>query len=100
MNLELFTLPSNSDFVRDRESLKEKKVAKIVFWCFMPFFFAAFVRFYLAIFNLVFGVTLALIFGLESVRGIMIVSLVTSVACSIATCFVLWKQYKKHILEP
>jgi hypothetical protein len=79
--------------------MREKKVAKIIFWCLMPFFFAGFVRFYLAIFNLVFGIAMAFIFGVESVRGIMIVSLVISIACSIATCFVLWKQYRKHILE-
>jgi len=65
----------------------------------MPIFFAAFVRFYLAVFNLIYGVMLTIIFGDKSLGAIAAISLISSVAFSIATCSFLWKQYKKHILE-
>ena len=65
----------------------------------MPLFFAAFVRFYSAVFLLVYGIILTAIFGDKATGAVFIVSLLTSIAFSVATCSFLWKQYKKHILE-
>lgn len=81
------------------QSLREKRAAKMIFWCLMPFFFGGFIRFYLAIFNLVIGVTLGIIFGDRKSTALFSISLVISIAFSSATCLLLWKQYKKHILE-
>jgi hypothetical protein len=65
----------------------------------MPLFFAAFVRFYSAFFHLIYGTILTTIFGDKAIGAVFIISLLTSIAFSIATCAFLWKQYKKHILE-
>ena len=78
---------------------REKKVAKVIFWCLMPLFFAAFLRFYSAVFHLTFGAMLVVVFGDTSMEAVFIISLVASTGFSIATCSFLWKQYKKHILE-
>jgi hypothetical protein len=74
-------------------------IGKIIFWCLMPLFFAAFVRFYSAFFHLIYGTMLTVIFGDKAIGAVFIISLLTSIAFSIATCAFLWKQYKKHILE-
>jgi hypothetical protein len=74
-------------------------IGKIIFWCLMPLFFAAFVRFYSAVFHLVCGILLIAILGDKARDAVLIISLLTSLAFSIATCLLLWKQYKKHILE-
>ncbi len=68
------------------QSIKEKKAARIIFWCLMPFFFAAFLRFYSPIFHLIYGTVFTVIFGGESVAVVFIISLVTTTAFSIATC--------------
>jgi hypothetical protein len=81
------------------QSGKGKMVGKIIFWCLMPLFFAAFVRFYSAVFQLIYGIILTAIFGDKAIGAVFIISLLTSIAFSIATCSFLWKQYKKHILE-
>jgi hypothetical protein len=80
-------------------SNKWNMIGKVIFWCLMPLFFAAFVRFYSAVFHLVYGVLLVAIFGDKAVGAVFIISLLSSLACSIATCSFLWKQYKKQILE-
>jgi hypothetical protein len=82
-----------------KQFIEEKRRAKIIFWCLMPFFFAGFVRFYLAVFNLLYGLALTALFGASSLGVVVTVSLITSVVLSVATCFFLWNQYKKHILE-
>jgi hypothetical protein len=78
---------------------RERRTAKIIFWFLIPIFFAGFVRFYLAVFNLLYGVILTIIFGDKSLGVIATISFISSVAFSIATCSLLWKQYKKYILE-
>jgi hypothetical protein len=83
----------------NNHSSKWKMIGKIIFWCLMPLFFAAFVRFYSAIFHLIYGILLIAIFGDKATGAVLIISLLTSLAFSIATCSILWKQYKKHILE-
>ena len=80
-------------------SSKWNMVGKVIFWCLMPLFFAGFVRFYSAIFHLIYGILLIAIFGDKAKGAAFIISLLTSLAFSIATCLFLWKQYKKHILE-
>jgi hypothetical protein len=65
----------------------------------MPLFFAAFVRFYAAVFHLVYGILLIAAFGDKARGAVFIISLMSSLAFSIVTCSLLWKQYKKHILE-
>jgi hypothetical protein len=80
------------------QSLKERRVARMVFWCLVPFFFAAFIRFYSAIFNLILGTTLAIIFGDDYLYVILTFSLVAAIPFSAATCLFLWRQYDKHIL--
>ena len=74
-------------------------IGNVIFWCLMPLFFAAFVRFYSAVFHLVYGILLIAIFGDKAGGAVLIISLLTSLVFSIATCLLLWKQYKKHILE-
>jgi hypothetical protein len=80
-------------------SSKWKMIGKIIFWCLMPLFFAAFVRFYSAVFHLIYGIPLIAAFGDKATGAVFIISLMTSLAFSIATCLFLWKQYKEHILE-
>ena len=80
------------------QSSKEKRVARIIFWCLIPFFFAAFIRFYSAIFNLILGTTLAIIFGDDHLYVIVAFSFVAAIPLSAATCLFLWRQYDKHIL--
>jgi hypothetical protein len=81
------------------QSGKWKMIGKIIFWCLMPLFFAAFVRFYSAVFQLIYGIVFTAIFGDKAIGAVFIISLLTSIAFSVATCSFLWKQYKKHILE-
>ena len=81
------------------QSSRGKRAGKILFWCLMPLLFAGFVRFYSAIFNVLCGAWLALILGEKYLGAIFAMSLVTSAICSIGTCYVLWKQYKRHILN-
>ena len=81
------------------QSSRGKRAGKILFWCLMPLLFAGFVRFYSAIFNVLCGAWLALILGENYLGVIFAVSLVTSAICSIGTCYILWKQYKRHILN-
>jgi hypothetical protein len=76
-----------------------KRAGKILFWCLIPLLFAGFVRFYSAIFNVLCGAWLALILGENYLGVIFAMSLVISAICSIGTCHILWKQYKKHILN-
>jgi hypothetical protein len=80
-------------------SNKWNMIGKIIFWCLMPLFFVAFVRFYSAVFYLIYGVILTAIFGDKAIGAVFVISLLTSIALSVATCSFLWKQYKKHILE-
>ena len=80
-------------------SNKWNMIGKIIFWCLMPLFFVAFVRFYSAVFYLIYGVILTAIFGDKAIGAVFVISLLTSIAFSVATCSFLWKQYKKHILE-
>ena len=80
-------------------SNKWNMIGKIIFWCLMPPFFVAFVRFYSAVFYLIYGVILTAIFGDKAIGAVFVISLLTSIALSVATCSFLWKQYKKHILE-
>jgi hypothetical protein len=79
--------------------VKGKSAAKIVFWCLMPFIFGGVVRFYFAILSLVFGTTFGVLFGGRHLNAIFVTTLVVSIAFSLATCLLLWKQYRKHILE-
>ncbi len=81
------------------QSSKGKRVGKILFWCLMPLLFAGFVRFYSAIFSVLCGAWLALILGEKYLGAIFTLSLVISAICSIGTCYVLWRQYKRHILN-
>jgi hypothetical protein len=81
------------------QSSRGKRAGKILFWCLMPLLFAGFVRFYSAIFNVLCGAWLALIFGERYLGAIFAMSLVTAALCSIGTCYILWKQYKRHILN-
>ena len=78
---------------------REKRIAKIIFWCFTPFFFIAFMRFFFMIFNFIYGTVLRLIFGQRYGDVITIVALITALFFTVAVCSMLWKQYKKHILE-
>jgi hypothetical protein len=80
------------------QSSRGKSVGKILFWCVTPLLFAGFARFYSAIFNVLCGAWLALILGEKYLGVIFVFSLVASSICSIGTCYVLWKQYKRHIL--
>jgi thiamine transporter ThiT len=77
---------------------REKRIAKIVFWCLAPVFFAGFLRFYAAIFHLVCGTVLVGLFGDKAIGAAVTVSLVLSIGCSGATCYLLWKYYRTYIL--
>ena len=74
-------------------------IGKVIFWCLMPLFFAAFVRFYSAVFHLIYGILFTAIFGDRAMGAVFTISLLTSIGFAVATCLFLWKQYKKHILE-
>jgi hypothetical protein len=78
---------------------KEKRIAKIVFWCFTPFFFAAFMRFFYMIFKYIYGTFLVFIFGKKYADIITVIAIITSLFFTLAVCSFLWKEYKKHILE-
>jgi len=78
---------------------KEKRIAKIMFWCFTPFFFAAFMRFFYMIFKYIYGTFLVFIFGKKYADIITVIAIITSLFFTLAVCSFLWKEYKKHILE-
>jgi hypothetical protein len=78
---------------------KEKRIAKIMFWCCTPFFFAAFMRFFYIIFKYIYGTFLVLILGQKYADIITAIALLTSLFFTLAVCSLLWKEYKKHILE-
>ena len=78
---------------------KEKRIAKIMFWCFTPFFFAAFMRFFFLIFNYIYGTLIVILLGKKYAYIITAIAFVTSLFFTIAVCSFLWKEYKKHILE-
>jgi hypothetical protein len=78
---------------------KEKRIAKIMFWCFTPFFFAAFMRFFFLIFNYLYGTLIVIILGKKYAHIITAIAVVPSLFFTIAVCSFLWKEYKKHILE-
>jgi hypothetical protein len=81
------------------EIQREKRIAKIVFWCFTPFFFIAFMRFFFMIFNFIYGTILRVIFGTKYGDIITAIAILTALFFTVAVCSMLWKQYKKHILE-
>jgi len=78
---------------------REKRAAKIIFWCFTPFFFIAFMRFFFMIFNFIYGTILRVIFGKKYGDIITVIAILTSLFFTVAVCSMLWKQYKKHVLE-
>ena len=78
---------------------REKRIAKIIFWCFTPFFFIAFLRFFFMIFNFIYGTILRFIFGKKYGDIITVIAIFTALFFTVAVCSMLWKQYKKHILE-
>jgi hypothetical protein len=78
---------------------REKRIAKIMFWCFTPLFFAAFLRFFFMIFNFIYGTILRLVLGKKYGDIITVIALITALFFTVAVCSMLWKQYKKHILE-
>ena len=78
---------------------KEKRIAKIMFWCCTPFFFAAFMRFFYIIFKYIYGTFLLLILGKKFADIITVIAIITSLFFTLAVCSLLWKEYKKHILE-
>ena len=70
-----------------------------MFWCFTPVFFMAFMRFFFMIFNFIYGTILRLIFGKNFSAVITGIATFTALIFTVAVCAMLWKQYKKHILE-
>ena len=78
---------------------KEKRIAKIMFWCFTPLFFAVFMRLFFMIFNFIYGTVIVLILGKKYADIITVIALMTSLFFTVAACSFLWKQFKKHILE-
>ena len=78
---------------------REKRIAKIIFWCFTPFFFIAFMRFFFMIFNFIYGTILRFILGEKYGDIITVIAIVTALFFTVAVCSMLWNQYKKHILE-
>lgn len=78
---------------------REKRIAKIIFWCFTPFFFIAFFRFFFMILNFIYGTILRFIFGKKYGDIITVIAIFTALFFTVAVCSMLWKQYKKHILE-
>jgi len=78
---------------------RDKRIAKIIFWCFTPLFFAVFLRFFFMIFNFIYGTILRLVFGKQYGDIITVIALITALFFTVAVCLMLWKQYKKHILE-
>ncbi|MDH3343684.1 MAG: hypothetical protein OEL58_00445, partial [Desulfobacteraceae bacterium] len=74
---------------------REKRIAKIIFWCFTPFFFIAFLRFFFMIFNYIYGTILRVIFGKKYGDIITVIAIVAALFFTVAVCSMLWKQYKK-----
>jgi len=65
----------------------------------MPFFFAAFIRFFFIIFKYIYGTFLVFILGEKFADIITVIALIASLFFTLAVCSFLWKEYKKHILE-
>ena len=78
---------------------KEKRIAKIMFWCLTPLFFAVFMRLFFIIFKFIYGTFLIFILGQPSANIMTVTALLLSLFFTVAVCFFMWKQFKKHILE-
>lgn len=74
-------------------------MAKILFWCLLPLFFIVFMRLFFILFNFIYGTFLVYLLGKNFSDIITGVAIVTSLIFTVATLLVLWKEYKKHILE-
>ena len=55
--------------------------------------------FFFMIFNFIYGTILRLIFGKNFGAVITGIATFTALIFTVAVCAMLWKQYKKHILE-
>ena len=74
-------------------------MAKIMFWCLTPLFFVVFMRLFFILFNFIYGTFLVYIVGKNFSSIITGVAIINSLIFTVATLFILWKEYKKHILE-
>lgn len=76
----------------------EKRTLKILFWCFSPIFFLAFLRLYWLVFGFIYGGLLAWILGSRFTGAIAAVSIVTALVFTVLTCRYLYIQFKRHII--
>jgi hypothetical protein len=80
------------------QTAKEKRVARIVFWCFAPLMFAGFMRIFMLVFYFIYGSLLIWILGRQYQGIVTVAAVVTSVGFAVATVVYLYRQYVVHIL--
>ena len=85
--------------MEQNETIRLKKRLKILFWCFSPILFLAFLRLYWMLFQFVYGTLFIVLLGKQFASTIAIISLITSIGFTIFTFAYIYRQYKKHIIE-
>ncbi|MFP4533494.1 MAG: hypothetical protein ACLFNS_12505 [Desulfobacterales bacterium] len=78
---------------------REKRTAKIVFWCASPIMFAGIVRLFFLVFYFMFGMLFLAIFGVKYNLVILAMAIAASALSTIAALVILYRMFKKHILE-
>jgi hypothetical protein len=84
--------------VEQNEAIRLKKRLKILFWCFSPILFLAFLRLYWMLFQFVYGTLVIILLGKQFESTIAIIALITSIVFTIFTFKYIYNQYKKHIV--
>ena len=77
---------------------REKRIAKIVFWCVSPFVFAGLLRLFFLFFYFIYGMILLWIVGGRYHLIILALASATAVGFSVAVVLLLYRGFKAHIL--
>jgi hypothetical protein len=83
---------------RGSQTAKEKRIARVVFWCLAPFMFAAFMRIFMLVFYFIFGTLLVWAIGRQFQGLVGAAAVATSLGFAAATVIYLYRQYETHIL--
>ncbi len=78
---------------------RERKNAKIVFWCASPIMFLGLARLFFLFFYFVYGLLLYWILGGRFHTVILVLATATSIFFSGAVVVLLYRMFKVHILE-
>lgn len=77
---------------------RDKKIARIVFWCVSPFVFAGLLRLFFLFFYFVYGMLVLWIAGGRYHMVILILATATTVFFAAAVLWLLYRGFKTHVL--